>query len=83
MMHAPKSRRNFSDTDEGKDVLLALQLMEADEKYATTSSYTPDAARYPNNVMTFVDRNMHYLTMHPALDSSNFLSNLRLKTLIR
>ena len=78
-----KTRSGFLESLEGMAVKQKLQFMMADKTYNTESSYNANSLRYPDNLMTFVDKHMNYLNTHPSLDARMYLANLRLMTRIR
>lgn len=78
-----KKRTYFFDTQEGKDFKTELQHMVADRFYSTVTTYSPNTIRYPNNLISFVDKHMNYISANPQLDSTMYLANLRLMTRIR
>ncbi len=78
-----KTRSGFLDSAEGLDIRRRLQFMMADGQYNTESSYSANSQRYPDNVMSFVEKHMSYLNAHPNLDAGMYLANLRLITRVR
>lgn len=82
-MAAFKTRRDFLDTEEGRDIKLALIDMTLNKRYNTTSSYSANSAEYPDNLIPFVDKHINYLNAHPKLDASMYLANLQLITRVR
>lgn len=60
------------------EALATLEEMEQDTKFITKDGYSPDAIRYPDNRIPFVDVHMNYLKSHKHVDPKNYLSNLRL-----
>lgn len=79
-MSSPKSRSQYFATEEGLEVEKSLKQMAIDSRYNTESSYSPNAALYPDNLMSFVDKHKAYLNAHPALNADIYLANLRLMT---
>jgi hypothetical protein len=75
-----KKKPHFFDTAAGAAALQALQKMVADSAYATNAGYSANAALYPDNVISFVDKHMCYLRDHPATNPEHYISNLRLMT---
>ncbi len=63
------------DLDEIRDI---LQAMEADPNLVTKSAYRANIDLWPDNKISFVDSHIAYLKLHPGLDPSHYLSNLRL-----
>jgi hypothetical protein len=78
-----KKRKNFFESEEGKDAKQKLVLMSTDNTYNTVASFTSNSTLYPDNLMSFVDKHMNYLEAHPNLDTGMYLTNLRLKTRVR
>ncbi len=78
-----KTRTSFLESEEGKDIKRKLQQMAADRTYNTASSYSANSSQYPDHLMSFVDKHMHYLNIHPKLDATMYLANLQLMTRIR
>lgn len=77
------NRPHFSDTDEGRYVRSQLLAMVADEAFMTESTYSANAMLHPDKVITFVDKHMEYLRLHPAVDLHHYLSNLRLMSRLK
>jgi hypothetical protein len=77
------TRRDFANTEEGKEIKARLQEMEDSLSYSTTSSYSANTLLYPDNLITFADKHMDYLSKHPALDANKYLANIRLMTRVR
>jgi hypothetical protein len=82
-MALQKTRRDYSDTEEGKEFKRQLKLMNSNDAYNTAPSYSADNELYPDNLMPFVDKHMTYLINHPALEASKYLANLKLQTRLR
>jgi hypothetical protein len=82
-MAMQKTRKNFFDTEEGKDIKRKLQQMTGDSTYNTTASYSSNTALYPDNLMPFVDKHMNYLINNPKLEAGIYLTNVKLITRIR
>jgi hypothetical protein len=61
----------------------ALKAMVASSAYYTEATYSTNSELYPDNLMPFVDKHMHYLRSHPTIDPERYLSNLRLMTRVR
>ena len=83
MVQTLKTRVNYFDSEEGKDIKRELQHMMTSVLYNTASSYTINDFQYPDNQIPFVDKHMNYLNSHPRLDAGMYLANLRLMTRIR
>ena len=82
-MAARKTRKDFSDTEEGKGIRLEFQKMTDDVLYNTSSTYNRDTSLYPDNLIPFVDKHMNYLVDHPKLEADKYLANVKLITRIR
>jgi hypothetical protein len=78
-----KQRRGFLDSEEGRAIRRTLQLMTSDSRYNTTSTYHPNAIRYEDNLIPFVDKHMDYLNAHPQLDAQMYIANIQLMTRVR
>lgn len=83
MMHTSKKRSNFFDSQEAVEIREKLQFMTLSDAYNTQPSFTADTNKYPDNLISFLDKHMNYLNSHPSLDSNMYLANLRLMTLIK
>jgi hypothetical protein len=68
------------DSEVGAETRRQLITMENDPLYSTAASYTPNTAVYPDNVMSFADKHMDYLSTHLGVGVPTYLANLRLKT---
>lgn len=75
-----KKRVNFFESETGVQVEHTLKQMLDDGTYNTVSSYSADSNLYPDNLIPFVDKHMHYLNTHPNIDPQHYISNLRLLT---
>lgn len=82
-MALQKTRKDFLDTEEGKDIKLKLQNMVGDDSYNTAPSYNSNTVLYPDNLIPFVDKHMNYLMSHPRLEASQYLANVKLITRLR
>lgn len=82
-MATQKSRKDFLDTEEGRDIKLKLQHMEDDCLYNTAPSYNSNTELYPDNLIPFVDKHINYLINHPKLEARQYLANVRLVTRLR
>jgi hypothetical protein len=78
-----KTRSGFLDSKEGLAIRQKLQFMMGDKTYNTQSSYSANSMQHPNNLITFVDKHMNYLNVHPKLDAHMYLANLQLMTRVR
>lgn len=79
----PKTRANFANTDEGREIRRELQEIADSNMYNTPSVYSPDSARYPDNRMPFVDKQMNYLIKYPQLDARLYMSDIKNTTKLR
>lgn len=70
------------ETEAGQMIEEELKSMATDIRYNTAASYSANSA-YPNNLIPFVTKHMHYLNTHPKLDPDQYIANLRLMTKIR
>jgi hypothetical protein len=82
-MATTKRKINFFESEEGAEVKRVLGLMASDSSYNTASRYSANSDLYPDNVMTFVDKHMHYLSAHPSTNPQQYISNLRLMTRVK
>ena len=78
-----KTRSGFLDSQEGLAIRQKLQFMMSDKTYNTQSSYSANSLQYPDNTISFVDKHMNYLNVHPKLDARRYIANLRLMTRVR
>ena len=82
-MANPQAVTRFTDSEVGMFILQSLQSMEQDNRYNTTSSYSANITAHPDNLIPFAQKHMQYLSAHPKLDPTQYLSNLRLMTRIK
>lgn len=82
-MSTVKKKSTIFESEEGKLVKQALQVMVLDKAYKTESSYTANVAKYPNKLIPFIDTHMTYLNKHPEIRPEHYLSNLRISLKIR
>ncbi len=82
-MAAPKTRKDFLMSEEGKVIKLKLQDMTIDNQYNTPPSYNSNAVLYPDNLISFVDKHMNYLISHPTLEAGQYIANVKLITRVR
>jgi hypothetical protein len=75
-----KKRVNFFESETGIYIKNILVEMTRDDHYNTISSYSADTSSYPDNLIPFVEKHMHYLNTHPNIDPEHYISNLRLLT---
>lgn len=83
VMATNKRQSDFITSEEGQQIKQALLSMLENEQYSTESSYSTNADLYPDNLIPFIDKHMHYLTSHPSVDPAHYLANLRLITRVR
>ncbi len=82
-MPTVKRKPNFFDTEEGIELEDALRNMMLDAAFNTESTYSADCVKYPDGMVTFVDKHKCYLIAHPTIDPISYVKNLRLKTRLR
>jgi hypothetical protein len=73
------SAQRFLDSAEAIEIRVILKKMMTDPAFNTKSMYSPTAG----GDVLFVDKHMDYLSQHPTLNVSHYLSNLRLMTRVR
>lgn len=73
-----KKRPNLYTSEDGKQLIKELKLMEQDETYNTDPSYSANVAAYPDHSIPFVDKHLAYLNSHPSVNIDYYLSNLRI-----
>lgn len=78
-----KKRVSFFESEEGVEVKQTLRRMAKDGAFNTESTYNANAEKYPDHLISFVEKHMHYLNTHPSIDPNHYLANLRLMTRIR
>lgn len=61
-----------------EEIVAALHHMEINPYLVTKAVYRGDAEQWPGNKMSFVEYHMEYLRIHPNLDPTQYLANLRL-----
>jgi len=67
-------------SEEERDIREDLQQMVQSSSYNTAPSYIPSSVKYPDGLISFVDRHMRYLNANPKLDAWLYIANLRLMT---
>ena len=82
-MATVSKRVDFFNSEEGVEIEQILMQMTTDTAYNTNSIYSANTDLYPDNQMSFVDKHMNYLRCHPAIDTRQYLSNLRLMTKLK
>lgn len=75
-----KRKVNFFESLEGIDIKEDLQKMAADQGFNTVSSYSANGTLHPDHQISFVEKHMNFLNIHPAINPREYLSNLRLMT---
>ncbi len=78
-----KKRPNFYESEEAQEVESILRLMQTDKTYNTESSYSANGEKYPDHLITFVDKHMAYLQAHPDVKPTQYIANLKLITRLR
>lgn len=73
----------FWESPAGIQVKDSLKEMAEDERYNTDSSYSANTDAHPDNLISFVDKHMNYLSTHPSTNPEHYLANLRLMTRLR
>lgn len=69
-------KRQFLASEEAQVIREQLKAMTLDPNYHTASFYTP----MQEENLSFVEKHMAYLSDHPKLKTTEYMSNLRLKT---
>lgn len=82
-MPTPKKRADFYESEDGERVREALSTMVSDSIYMTNATYSANSALYPDNLVTFVEKHMKFLSEHQEVNINQYLSNLRLMSRIR
>jgi hypothetical protein len=72
-------QKEFLDSDIAAEARKELKRMDGDPLYNTRSLFTP----MQNQALSFVDRHMKYLSEHPKLNPTQYLTNLRLMTRLK
>lgn len=75
--------KNFLESEEAQEIRRALLQMTLDSSYNTGTSFSSKTADYPDNRIPFVDKHMNYLYMHPKVEASKYLANVKLMSRIR
>lgn len=73
----------FFESEEGLEIEKLLQNMAADMAFNTQSSYSANSTLHPDNLISFVEKHMNYLNLHPAINPREYIANLRLMTRLR
>jgi hypothetical protein len=82
-MPTVKKRVDFKLTEEGIQTEQELKSMDANLAFNTVASYSANSILHPDHEISFVDKHMKYITEHPSVNVTEYLSNLRLMTRIR
>lgn len=82
-MASYSKKRAFRNEQEEAEVEQMLRAMMNDDRYDTKPSYSADTEAHPDNLISFVDKHMKYLSARPNLDPFHYVSNLKLMTRIR
>ena len=82
-MSVTKRKSDFFTSEEAATARQLLVQMVEDIRYNTAPSYAADSARYPNNLLPFIDKHMNYLYDHPMINPGQYVSNLRLITRLK
>lgn len=80
MIPINKKAADFIHSEEGQAVRAQLERMANDAAFNTSSSYSSNTEVYADNLIPFVDKHMAYLSKHPQVNTSLYVSNLRLIT---
>lgn len=80
MIPANKREADFIHSAEGREIRTQLERMASDTSYNTSPSYNSNTEVYTDNLISFVDKHMVYLSKHPQVNPGLYVSNLRLKT---
>lgn len=80
---ATHKRVDFYSSEEGTEAYQLLKAMEADENFITRAGYAADSEKYPDNLISFVEKHMNYLNTHPNTDMRSYIANLRLMSRVR
>jgi hypothetical protein len=67
-------QKRFYNSEQCVEARQALQALVDNPQYDTDSEY------YSNNERAFVDRHLHFLSMHPGTHLAGYISNLKLMT---
>ncbi|MDL2341931.1 MAG: hypothetical protein QFB87_02555 [Patescibacteria group bacterium] len=78
-MRTTLSQQKFLDSETAIDIRSRLMAMMADPLFNTTATY----AATREDMMTFVEKHMTYLSDHPKLNPEDYLRNLRLMTRLK
>lgn len=82
-MAASRKGAEFLNSEEYKEFKDALYKMTSDSTYKTEATYSPNADKYPDHLIPFIDKHLSYISTHPAMDTRMYIANLKLMTRIR
>lgn len=68
------AQKRFYASDDCSSARLALQQLVDNPQYETDSSY------FSGSELLFIDRHLWYLSTHPGINLTGYLSNLKLMT---
>jgi hypothetical protein len=78
-----KRKNSFTSEEEMNDIRDALKLMAENTTFNTPSSFSINTTQYPDHLIPFVDKHMHYLMTHKDINPWQYVSNLRIMTRIK
>ena len=73
----------FIESEAGIAARATLEALLANVNHTTESGYHVNEELHPDNKISFVEKHMEYLSTHPNVNPSYYLSNLRLMTSAR
>lgn len=79
-MAAATKKVPFAESEAGIVAQATLEALLANANHTTNSGYHVNEELHPDNKIGFVDKHMEYLSTHPNVNPSYYLSNLRLMT---
>jgi hypothetical protein len=68
----------FFNSEEGMELRSELVRMTQSDEFATRTMYSTN----DKDGLTFVDKHMRYMSLYPALNRQQYISNLKLMTKI-
>lgn len=74
---------DFFASEDGLRARQSLQHMVESSRFVTKSSYSANSAAHPDNMISFVDKHMQYLSLHRDLKPEQYIANLKLMTRLR
>lgn len=72
--HRTPAQCKFYASEQCLSAREALKNMVGDQHYGTNSKY------YQQSALGFIERHLHYLSLHPTVNVNGYLSNLKLMT---